>query len=253
MVIGVVGLAFEARIASGKRTRTVCRTDGRALAASITGAITGECRGLISFGIAGGLAPGLGPGTLLVGSTIIAEATQFATDRAWSRNLLRRVPGAVHGAIAGVPPPPVAHPDAKRALHLRTGALAVDNESHVMARIAAERGLPMAAVRIILDPADCELPECAVSAKRPDGTIDLALLMRGLSRRTNELPMLLRTALDAVVAFAGLLCWRPMLGPGLGLPGLQAQEPEPAPVSRRIAGIPESTIRGFEQRALEHT
>jgi nucleoside phosphorylase len=40
----------------------------------------------------------------------------------------------------------------KRALHMSTGALAVDNESHVVASAAAARGLPMAAVRVIVDP-----------------------------------------------------------------------------------------------------
>src|SRR5262245_24899515 len=223
------------------------------LAASLASAIGGECRGLISFGIAGGLLPGLRPGTLLVGSTIIAETARFATDRAWSRNLLRCVPGAVQGAIAGVPPPAVAHPDAKRALHLRTGALAVDNESHVVASVAAARGLPMAAIRVILDPAGRELPRCALFAMRPDGTIDLAALMRGLLRRPNEVPMLLRTALDAVVGFAALLCWRPLLGPGLGLPGLQAQDREPTAVAGHGTGIPGSTICAFERPSLEHT
>jgi len=247
MVVGVAGLAFEARIASGKHTRAICGGDGHTLAASLACAIAGECCGLVSFGIAGGLAPDLHPGTFLVGSTIISETTRFATDRAWSRNLLRLIPGAVYGAIAGIPPPAVARPDAKRALHLRTGALAVDNESHVVARIAAARGLPMAAVRVILDPAGRELPGCALSAMRLDGTIDLAVLLRGLLRRPNALPALLRTAVDAVAGFAGLLYWRPLLGPGLGLPNLQEQV-----LSGRGAGISGSTVCGFEQWSLEH-
>lgn len=241
-VIGVAGLAFEARIASGRQTRAISGGDGRTLAASVESAIAGDCRGLVSFGIAGGLAPGLRPGTCLVGSTIITETATFATDWNWSRNLLRLIPGAIHGAIVGLSPPVLRHRHAKRALHLRTGALAVDNESHVVARIAADRGLPMAAVRVVLDPANRELPQSAVDAMRPDGTIDLAVLMCGLLRDPDELPMLLRIAVDAVVGFAALLCWRPLLGPGLGLPGLQPA-PHPIPAS----------ICGFEQQSLEHT
>ncbi len=250
-VIGVAGLAFEARIASGTHTRAISGGDGRTLAASVASAIAGDCRGLVSFGIAGGLAPGLRPGTCLVGSTIITETATFTTDWNWSRNLLRLVPGAVHGAIVGLSPPVVAHPDAKRALHLRTGALAVDNKSHVVARIAADRALPMVAVRVVLDPANRELPKSAVDAMRPDGTIDLAVLVRELLSDPNEVPMLLRIAVDAVVGFAALVRRRSLLGPGLGLPGLQAER-HPAPAAGRGTDIPQSTISGFEQQSLEH-
>ena len=194
-------------------------------------------RGLVSFGIAGGLAPGLRPGTCLVGSTIITETATFTTDWNWSRNLLRLVPGAVHGAIVGLSPPVVAHPDAKRALHLRTGALAVDNKSHVVARIAADRALPMVAVRVVLDPANRGLPKSAVDAMQPDGTIDLAVLVRELLSDPNEVPMLLRIAVDAVVGFAALVRRRSLLGPGLGLPGLQAER-HPAPPAGRGTDIP---------------
>jgi len=43
-------------------------------------------------------------------------------------------------------------------LHIGTGALAVDTESHVVASVAAARGLPMAAVRVITDSAHYSLP-----------------------------------------------------------------------------------------------
>src|SRR5262245_7728973 len=160
------------------------------LAMSLSRAIAGECRGLISFGVAGGLSPDLRAGTCLVGSTIVCERAQFITDRSWSMNLLRLIPDAVHGAIAGVPPPAVAHPEAKRVLHLSTGALAVDNESHLVASVAAAQGLPFAAVRVILDPATRVLPAVALAAIRADGTIDLAALMRSVMRAPSELPTL---------------------------------------------------------------
>lgn len=237
---GVAGLAFEARIASGREARL--GGDGRTLAASVASAIAGDCRGLISFGIAGGLAPGLCPGTCLVGSTIITETVAFATDWNWSRNLLRLIPGAIHGAIVGLSPPVLTRPDAERGLHRRTGALVVDNESHGVARIAADRGVPAAAVRVVLDPASRELPRSAVDAMRPDETIDLAVLVGRLLRDPSELPLPLRIAADAVARLAALLCWRPLLGPGLGLPGLQAAR-HPAPPS----------ICGLERQSLEHT
>jgi hypothetical protein len=119
---------------------------------ALASAIAEDCCGLTSFGVAGGLSPDLRADTCIVGSTIVAaDNIEFSTDQHWSRALLRRIPDAIHGAIAGLTTI-AAHPEAKRALHMRTGALAVDNESHVVASAAAARGLPMAAVRVIVDP-----------------------------------------------------------------------------------------------------
>ena len=107
-------------------------------------------------------------------------------------------------------------------------ALAVDNESHVVASVTAARGLPMAAVRVIMDPAARRLPAAALAALRANGTIDLTALIRATVRRPGELPMLLRTALDALIGFAALLRCRQLLGPGFGLPSLQACTPSPS-------------------------
>jgi adenosylhomocysteine nucleosidase len=224
-VIGVAGLAFEAWIATGRYTQAICSGNGSTLARSLASAVAADCRGLISFGIAGGLSPDLPAGTCIVGSMIVSEKIQLTTDQKWSQTLLRLIPNAIHGAIAGVTTI-VAHPTAKRALHMSTGALAVDNESHVVATIAAARGLPMAAVRVVMDPAARELPAAALTAMRANGTIDLVALIHSIMRQPRELPMLLRTAQDALIGFGALLRCRQLLGPGLGLPSLQAREPQ---------------------------
>jgi len=142
-------------------------------------------------------------------------------------SLLRRIPDSNYGPIAGVTTI-AAHPEAKRSLHMSTGALAVDNESHVVASVAAAHGLPMTAVRVIVDPAIRPLPAVALAAVRANGTIDLAALIRATVKQPSELSMLLRTALDALIGFAALLRYRRLLGPGLGLPSLQSCKPEPS-------------------------
>ena len=126
-VIGITGLAFEARIAADCYTHAICSGDGSTLAGSLAAAIAEDCGGLLSFGVAGGLSPDLPTGTCIVGSTIVSETIQFTTDWNWSQALLRLIPHAIYGAIAGVTTI-VAHPEAKRSLHVSTGALAVDNE-----------------------------------------------------------------------------------------------------------------------------
>jgi adenosylhomocysteine nucleosidase len=216
-MIVVVGLAFEARIAAGPGMSVICSGDGQDLSGSLTRAITPDCRGLVSFGVAGGLDPNLKPGACVVASAIVSGNTRMATDHHWSQQLIKTIPDAVYGILAGARAP-VAHPSAKRALHEKTGAIAVDMESHVVAKVAAAHGLPMAAIRVITDPAMRALPEAVLAAMRPDGTTSVAALIRSLVKRPRELPALVQTALDARAARSTLLRGRQLLGPGLGLP-----------------------------------
>ncbi|HLL26653.1 MAG TPA: adenosylhopane nucleosidase [Xanthobacteraceae bacterium] len=217
-VLAVAGMAFEARIAARAGARVICRGNEETLAGAIARAIGKDCRGLISFGVAGGLAPHLRAGTCIVGSTIFGGATPFTTDHHWSRSLLQTIPGAVHGDIVGVPAP-VAHPEEKRDLHESTGAMAVDMESHVVASVAAARGLPVAAIRVITDSAARGLPQSALAAMRANGTIDIAAMIRSIVKAPGELPMLFRTARDALVGSFALLRSRQLLDASFGLPG----------------------------------
>jgi adenosylhomocysteine nucleosidase len=220
-MIVVVGLEFEARIAAGPGLQVIRSGDGRQLATALADAISDDCRGLVSFGVAGGLAPELQPGDCVVGSAVLAGPTRVEMDRHWSQKLLATIPDAFYGTLAGVSAP-VADPKAKRALYLNTGAMAVDMESHVVARVGAARGLPVAAIRVITDPAVRALPEAALLAMRPNGTTDIAALLRSVLRRPRQMPALFRTALDARAARATLMRGRALLGPGLGLPQLQS-------------------------------
>jgi hypothetical protein len=102
----------------------------------------------------------------------------------------------------------------------------------------------MTAVRVIMDPAVRKLPAAALVAVRSNGTIDLATLIHATMKQPSELPMLLRTAVDALIGFAALLRCRQLLGSGLGLPSLQASEPNQAQASR-------FPIYGLDERNLE--
>jgi hopanoid-associated phosphorylase len=216
-MIVVVGLAFEARIAAGPGINVICSGDGRNLASSLAAAVRGGCGGLVSFGVAGGLHPDLEPGDCIVASAVLSGTSRIPTDRRWSQNLVETVPDAVLGVLVGVPAP-VATPDAKRMLHQKTGAIAVDMESHVVAAVAAKHAIPMAAIRVITDPAVRALPKAAIGAMRGDGTTDIPAMLRLLVKNPRELPKILRTAFDARAAVATLRRGRRLLGPNLGLP-----------------------------------
>jgi adenosylhomocysteine nucleosidase len=222
-LIIVVGLAFEARIAAGPGVRVICSGDGRNLTAKLTAAIAeartlvNGCPGIISFGVAGGLAPHLKPGTCVVGSAVLSGTDRMPISAEWAQKLLSAIPDSVSGMLLGVPAP-VANPDEKRALYLKTGAIAVDMESHIVAAVGKAHDLPVAAIRVITDPARRALPASAVAAMRPNGTTNIGAMLRSVVKRPRELPALFQTALDARAARATLVRGRSMLGPAFTLP-----------------------------------
>lgn len=223
-MIVVVGMAFEARIARGLGVPVICAGDGKNLAGSLNRAMAAGCGGLISFGVAGGLSPDLKPGTCVIGSSIIDEDDVQATDARWAQRLTRLIPGSMPGAIVGVREP-IAHADAKRELHTRTGAIAVDMESHVVARAAAAHGVPLAAIRVVVDPVERTIPRSALAGARADGTIDPLAVMRSLLRYPRDLAGLIRLSLDTRAARATLLRGSALLGPGLGLLDVTPRRP----------------------------
>jgi len=104
----------------------------------------------------------------------------------------------------------------KQQLHATTGALAVDMESHIAARVAARHGLPFAVVRAISDTADHTLPPAALVGMRPDGSMALGAVLASLARNPRQLPALIRTGSDAGRAFVALRRVGDVLG-GLGV------------------------------------
>jgi hopanoid-associated phosphorylase len=215
-MIVVVGMAFEARIVSSLGLPVICGGDGHTLQAQLTRAMAAGSSGLVSFGVAGGIAPALRPGTCVIASSVIDHDCVRYADARWAQRLARLIPGSVSGAILGVPEP-IAHSHMKQALHARTGAFAIDMESHVVARAAAQHGVPFAAIRVVIDPVERTIPRSALAGSQPDGSIDPFAVMRSLMRHPRDLLGLIRMTLDARAARTTLVRGRDLLGPGLGL------------------------------------
>ncbi len=216
LVIAFVGLAFEARIAAAPGVQVVCRTAGSELESVAESAVRQGYRGMISFGVAGGLASHLRAGDWIVASSIRESQTVRATDAVWSRKLLGMIGDAIHAPIVGVDVP-VAEPAKKRELHRTTGAAAVDMESHMVARVAAEHKLAFAAVRVVVDPAHRTVPPAALIGMRPDGRPNVSAVLRDLVARPSQLSPLARIAVDAFAARAAMVRVRRRLGPHFGL------------------------------------
>jgi len=139
------------------------------------------------------------------------------TDAAWSRALAERLPDARRGVLLGSDAM-LTRVDEKARAHLESGALAVDMESHVAARVARRFGLRFAAARVISDGAARELPAAVRAGLRPDGGMAAGAALAAVMRDPSQIPALIRTGWEARLALRRLAEARRLLGPGLGLP-----------------------------------
>lgn len=214
MILAVAGLQRERRLLAGPGVEAVAGGGDHVRLAAVLDRLAPGMDGIISIGIAGALAPGVQPGQWVVATAIHAGGEAIPTDRDWTDRLVSRLPHVQRGLLLGSDEmaATVAH---KADLHRTTGAVAVDMESHVAARIARRHGLPFAAARVISDAADRTLPPAARVGMRRDGTMDLPAVLRSLSVAPWQLPALIRTGLDAERAFGALLRGHRRLGAGL--------------------------------------
>lgn len=219
-IVAVTGLAFEARIAAGPGVTTVAGGGNRGrLEAALEREFARGALAFVSFGLAGGLDEAAVPGTFIIAGAVVTPSGRKLTDAAWSAQLAQKLPGALRGDIAGVDVI-VATPAEKRALRARSGACAVDMESHVVAAFAAAHGVPFAVLRVIADPVHRALAPAATQGMRPDGAIDRLAVLSSLLRKPGQLPALTRNALDARAAHRALSRGRRLLGRGLDYPDL---------------------------------
>jgi adenosylhomocysteine nucleosidase len=220
-VLIVTGLAQEARIAAGPGMTVICSSsDPQQLRELLTVFDPKTIRGVISFGVAGGLDPSLKSGDVVVATEVLAGDTRWLAGLALNETMIARAAlgrrRVVRGGLAGVEKM-IAASALKAALHLQTGAAAVDMESHIAAAYAAEAGLPFAALRVISDPADRALPALAQSAIKPNGDIDLRKILRGVARNPTTLRALVSTGIDFNRALKSLRGCRGFLLGGEGL------------------------------------
>jgi adenosylhomocysteine nucleosidase len=222
-ILIVTGLVQEARIAAGPGMAVICSSsDPKQLRALLTVFDPATIRGVISFGVAGGLDPSLKSGDVVVATEVMSGDVRwlsgFALDDALIAKLTvglgrRRV---VRGGLAGVEDVVVAQ-SCKAALRMETGAAAVDMESHIAAAYAAEARLPFTALRVISDPASRALPALARNAIKPNGDIDLRMILRGVARNPRALHALVSTGIDFNRALRSLRGCRDLLVGGNAL------------------------------------
>lgn len=193
----------QAELAGGGRLMLAGMGPSRAGATARRLAASGV-DGLISWGTAAALAPGLAPGDLVLAQTVCsAEGKIFHTDPVWRELLRSRLQGRVtindglltesRGLLVDIA--------AKQLRHRATGAVASDMESAAIAAVAAQHGLPMLVVRVIVDDATMVLPPAARVAVSETGALQPLSLARSLLGRPASMHMQLRSLKHLGVAF----------------------------------------------------
>jgi adenosylhomocysteine nucleosidase len=219
MLVLVTGMQREAKIVGRGNDVIVSGGDNDGLERKIEAAVARGASAILSIGIGGGLAPDLPVGAVIVANEIIWNETRLQTDEKWRSELGKHLTGVMTGAIAGSDKI-VAYAGAKAALHRETGAMLVDMESHVAAKVAAERNLPFAALRVVSDNAKQNLPPAVFGAVGRDGELNLGAVLRSIAANPAQIPALIRAARDSNRAMASLLRCFNLLGAGFACPYL---------------------------------
>lgn len=224
----VTGLAIEASVlrrGAGRHDpeiseRVACAGADSARALQLAeDLVAAGARALVSFGVAGGLDPDLGPGDVVLPDTVVAPGgAALATDASWRSRVLEaaQVEGLElrGGGLAGSDRA-VATVSGKRALFAKSGALAVDMESHAVALAAQAAGVPLIVIRAVIDPADRALPKAVLGSIAPNGRARSGLVTARLMLRPWETLQVHRLRRDMTVALGALRALTTALGPAL--------------------------------------
>lgn len=227
-------LFANASVANGPRSGasiTVVRWDGLEVGCLVSGmgrarAYTAALRlieagavVLLSAGVAGGLDPRLSSGDALLAERILRIGDGGVVTGDWrairpahpvtsseDRHRARRCRGSNPGRSIPVTEPnsgllacvdrPLLKACDKAALHGRTRALAVDMESAGVALAAYEAAVPVAALKVISDAADRELPKAVASVIDARGQLRSAAVIAQLARTPALIPLVAELARD---------------------------------------------------------
>ena len=161
---------------------------------------------LVSFGVAGGLDPALAAGTLLLPDNVEpGTGTPLSADPDLLGRLVEAARASnmdpIRGSLFGSNTV-VASVAEKAKLYASSGAAAVDMESHVVAAVATEAGLPFVVIRTVVDGADSALPSSVRGAVTPDGRSRGGLVAARLCLKPWEMPAVrqLKAQMDQALA-----------------------------------------------------
>ena len=204
-VLFISGLAAEARIARAVGFPVVIGGGDRGRTAALVERAVPGANCLVSFGIAGALAPHLRAGDVVISADVVADGQRWQADERFQGRVaaIAHKIGAFQGPVLGANVILATEADKRRAWR-DTGALAVDLESDLVARVASQAGIPFLVARTIADTVYQGLPPAALIPLTEAGTPNLARVLGSILRRPRQIGRLIgvawgtRTALSAL-------------------------------------------------------
>jgi adenosylhomocysteine nucleosidase len=197
----IVGLRAEARLLRGMGVMVgIGGGTPEGAAAGAAALLDLGAAALVSFGLAGGLDPALAPGAIIIPERIVEAGQSYLCDAA----LTAWLGGATAETLLAGAEIVVTRAE-KAALFAQGGAAAIDLESGAVARLAAARAIPFAALRAVCDPAGRDLPPAALAALDAAGAIGATRVLTSILRHPGQVPTLITLAGDAGRARAALL------------------------------------------------
>lgn len=150
--------------------------------------------GLLSWGFAAALDDGLKPGSVMLPERVISTTGEsYPVSAEWHHRLYQilsaQLPTATEALIESEMI--VKRPDAKRILARQTQAAATDMESGAQARLALDRRMPFAVVRVISDTASSPIPDIVMQTLDPSGAVNVQkCLVRAVLRPADGIAMM---------------------------------------------------------------
>jgi adenosylhomocysteine nucleosidase len=138
---------------------------------------------LLSWGVAAALDRGLEPGSLLLPRTIVAaDLSERAVSLDWHRDLCNHLAGkfVIHTEPLAESTLVLSTSAQKRALLLRSAAVAADMESAALAALAQTAHVPFVAIRAVSDTADARVPQWLSDVINDTGRVSLRYAIKGL-------------------------------------------------------------------------
>jgi uridine phosphorylase len=204
-VLCTSGLAAEARIARAAGFPVVIGAGDRERTTALVERAVRGANCLMSFGIAGALSPELRAGDVVISTEVVSEGHRWRADEQFGVRVaaVAREIGALQGSIFGAPVILATEAEKRRAWR-DTGALAVDLESDVVARIALQAGIRFVVARTIADTLYRELPPAALIPLSEAGTPNLARVLGSVILRPRQIGTLVRLAWETRSALLAL-------------------------------------------------
>lgn len=155
---------------------------------------------IISFGFAAGLDPVMKAGTIVIPHSVSMSDQEYKADpilrlRLGAEKSKVKVGALLHSNHI------MTSVQEKEAYFKKTGCVAADMESGLVAEFCQQHRLSFAVLRVICDPATRNLPPLACMALAEDGSLNFSKIIGNLFSRPSQINSLIGVGIDMMYAY----------------------------------------------------